>query len=299
MDSHSPRQKYKKTGSSQLEKTIFRFTCFQIGLVALQLIPVCFELTSGMAVLSFFASFILVPIFILSVFIEIIAVGVIKTTYKISDAKTHQPKRLKSSTKALIVLLSMIGLTILLIVGNITLNRYYTIVDAFSREEKALTDSLYHIEIIKKDPNGGIMTARLDNDVDFDYTCEVAPFGIGSGYGPFCRYRFPDDSRSIGEYIFNKNYAYLQELLAKYQDTLIVDNAEFIFKVIDQEKMGPFFSELMQNADFNKAFTTFNHSNSASLSNNLDYMYIRNVTYEGKKYSGIGLFDWASYMGLK
>lgn len=216
------QQKDKTIEKSSLEKTIFRFTCFQIIIVDLQLAFAIPELTSGTFFLFSLVSFILVPIFIISIFVEIITIVVIKTTHKASDTKTqdlpfaniqysvsnkdidvssqkHQTKRLKSSTKALIVLFSMIGITVLLVISNVFVHRYYAISDAFSREEKTLNDSPYHAEIIKKDPINGVMTVQLDNNIVFDYICEVNLVSINTGYGPFCSRHFSDGSYNIGE----------------------------------------------------------------------------------------------------
>ena len=311
------QQEDEKGNSSRIEKVIRGYTRFQIVLAILLLIPTVLEVGSGMFILSFIAAIILVPLFVISVVIEVIIALNIKAVNKNKAKKaqdylsantihnteiSHQEqqiKRTKTSKKEFAILFSLLTIIAVLSIGNCLLPKYSVISEAFSQEATALKNSQYRVTIIKDDPLNGIMTVQLDDDVTFDYVCKVYPFGLDSGYGPFCNYRFPDGSHSMGEYIFQKNYGYIQELLIKYQDTLVVDNAKYIFKIKNQEKMESFFSELMQNADFNKSFKAFNNSNNANFSNSLDYIYIRNVEYKGKMYGGIGLFDWANYMQFK
>ena len=232
-----------------------------------------------------------------------------KESQKFSPTNTYydnndnnQKKRLKSSQKALIVLFSMFGAAILICLSNVFLSKYFAISDAFSKEEQKWNDSLYSVKVTEKDPTIGTMTIRLDDDIIVDYTCKVNPGGLDSGYGPFCSYQFPDGSRSIGEYVFNKNYGDFQELVAKYQDAFAVDdtlNGKENIKVVDQEKLEPFFFELMQNADFNKAYKAFKNSNDTKLSHDLNYIKVVDVEYEGQKWRNMGLFDWANRLGLE
>ena len=308
-----PQQENKKNYQDKLEKTIFRFTCFQIAIVALQLVAVCVDATSrGYVFFGFLAFLLLAPPFIISVITEVIAIVIVKANYKVSEKETqklsptsthydsnasNQKKRLKPSKKALIVLFLMFGAVILICLGNLFLSRYFAISDAFSEEEQLWNDSLYSVKVIKTDPGSGVMTIQLDNDTIVDYVCKVNPGGIDSGYGPFCSYQFPDGSSSIGKYVLHKNYSDFQKLIIKYQGAFAVDDK--YMTVVDQQKLESFFSELMQNADFNKAYKVFRNSEDTKLLHELDYIQIMDIEYEGKKWRSMGLFDWANRMGLE
>ncbi len=306
----------RKENDNRFEKIISGFTCFQIILAIILLVFVIHDaiMNRGMFILSVFAAIILVPLFVISIVIEVITILIIKVADKnnvnkvqdylsastMYNSKISSPKRqikqTKNLKKKLIILFSLLTIIVVLSIGNYFLPKYFAISETFSQVVTALNNSPYRATIIKNDPLNGIMTIRLDDDVTFDYTCEVHPSSINIGYGPFCDYRFPDGSHSIGEYIFRKNHTYIQELLAKYQNILIVDNAENVFKINDQEKMESFFSELMQNTDFNKSFKAYNNSNNASFSNSLDYIHIKGVKYKSGICYNAGLFCWANQM---
>lgn len=317
---NSPKQKIQKTDDNQLERAFRGYTHFQIIVATLMIVPVLLDLMShGIFFFSTIAAVFLVPLFVISVAIEIITVLVIIIADKINSNKTQkyssavslnvepsiiqgqQTKRMKASTKQFIVLLSLLAIIAVLSASNYFLPKYSAISKTFSREEKQYTDGSFRAEIIKNDPLGGIMTIRLDDDITFDYVCEVNPAGIDSGYGPFCRHEFPDDSRSIGEFIFRKNYSNLQELLTKYQDTLIADNSDHIFFINDQEKLKLFFSELMQNNDFSKAYKAFLNSYNQEFLASIDYIRIENVQSDSmnNRSGKTGLFEWADKMNLE
>lgn len=322
----SSRQKEKTKNNNQPKEVFLRFTLFQVIVVALQLASIFITtLFFNWFTLGYFFAFLLAPIFIGSILIEIVFLTIIAISHRISKTKAQKPsnvsnhrknknknnntntsnqtKRLDPSVKALITLILMLSFVMLLYYGYIVSPKKYAISDAFSKEEKALNVSLYHTKIVEKDVSSGIMTIQLDNDITFNYECKVYPFGIDTGYGPYCNYHFSDGSHSIGEYIFNRNNDDFRSLLTKYQDTLTVDNADYIFKVINQDKMESFFTELMQNADYNKAFKSFkalkDSSDQVGLSSNLDYLFIRQVKYQNFTNASVGLFSWAVDRGLE
>lgn len=193
-----------------------------------------------------------------------------------------------------VTLLAILGITVLVIVGNVFFSRFSAISDAFSKEENILANTPYHVEIIEKDINNGLMTVQLDDEIIFNYICEVSPFGLDSGYGPFCSYVLPDGSYSIGEYIFHKNYERIVELSSKYRDTLEIGRSGQI-KVKDLTKMKDFFFELTQIDDYDKAYKAFlGAEDSYQFRAQFDNIRLTgNIISEGESYSGMDLFDWA------
>ena len=226
----SSQQKEKTKNNNQSKEVFHRFTLFQVIVVALQLASIFITtLFLNWSTLGFFFAFLLAPIFIGSIPIEIVFLTIIAISHKISKTKAQKPsnvsnhcnnknknknnntntsnqtKRLDPSVKAFIALILMLSFVMLLYYGYIVSPKNYAISDAFSKEEKALNVSLYHTKIVENDVSSGIMTIQLDNDITFNYECKVYPFGIDTGYGPYCNYHFSDGSHSIGEYIFNRN----------------------------------------------------------------------------------------------
>lgn len=303
INNNSPQQSNNTERKKQLNEFILPFTRFQTVAVALFLFATLVDLTTGgMIFFSYLALIMLVPILIVSIIAELIAICFYKATHRTSspESQTHasisansadSSKNSNSLKRPHIVLFAVVGIAILLIIINSFVPRYFAISNKFTDKEKQLSISKYSFEIIKKDPLGGVMTIQLDDDTRFDYKCEVRPFGLDSGYGPFCDEVFSDGSHSMGEYIFRKNYSFIKSLLIKRRSILVVDNSDNIFKVKDQAGMKLFFSELMKNTDFHNAYAAYRNS----WDPNLDYIYIRDVTYNGVD-SDLHLFEWADYM---
>lgn len=292
------RNKIFKKKDSTVQSVIDGFSIFQIIIVTLALITIiidelCFR---GYAILLFIILIIGGPLLIASFIIEAISILSVKHKNKKSQTAsqaTAPQKPQKLSFRLPIILVTMIAATIVAAITLPPLVKYHMMSDAFSREKSHLAESSYPITVQKEDATSGIMTIQLDQDTTFDFVCTINYF---MGYNVQCRYEFADTGEKIGEHIFYKNIDQLNSLLDKYQDVLSRGNAKYIFKVKDETKMAAFFAELMQIDDYKKAYRAFqNLKSSRYFSHSVDYLYIENVTYQGKKYGGIELFRWADY----
>ena len=90
-------------------------------------------------------------------------------------------------------------------------------------------------------------------------------------------------------------------MLADYKDTLAVaDDEESVFEVKNQERLESFFSDLMQNADYNNAYNAYKdvRVDDWVFRDSLDYKLVRDVEIDDTEYSGIGLFNWAMKQNL-
>ena len=203
------------------------------------------------------------------------------------EDQTERPNFLKKKHVVL-------GIVALIIIGFLFLPSFFSVYSSLSKTEKALKDSRYNLKIVKKDIFGGVLTVQLDNGTRFDYKCEYRPFALDSGFVPNCGYVFPDGSRSMGEYIFRKNYDFFYKLLNRYQSVLVKGNTDYIFKVKKQSKLKDFFADLMENDDFRNAYIAHKNSEDADF----DYIRIEGVEYKNESAS-ICLFKWADYMGFE
>ena len=205
------------------------------------------------------------------------------------------PQKVKKKRGIAIAIITIVSIIILFTLTIIPfIKRYQAISEAFSREKSSLGSIPYDTLIKQEDINSGVMTIQLDQDIVFDYICEVHPFGLDSGYGPSCSYRLSDGSHSIGEYIFNKNYKTIVNLSAKYQDALKLDSSGNI-KVEDSIKIREFFLDLIQIDDYNKAYEAFlSIENNYQFRTQFDSIRLKgNIISEGESYGGMDLFDWA------
>lgn len=172
---------------------------------------------------------------------------------------------------------------------------FFTTLNYLSREEEAIGRSAYNVKTIKKDIIRGKMTIQLD-DMVFDYVCRISYSNGGvPSYRVGCSY-----NDEIGERIFYKNRGYIDKLLIKYEDVLApyhsYSDGENEFMVYDEYGLKSFFSDLMKNADYNKAYNSFLNSrdNDGRLTNfsySLDYIIVHLPSNDS--FMGDPLFMWA------
>ena len=103
-------------------------------------------------------------------------------------------KKIKIQNKKILIIAVPI---ILLLIAFPLIHRYQKISEQFSRIRDSLNSELNPYDVsIKEDAFfSGTMTIQLDQNISFNYVCEVRPFGLDTGYGPFCEYRFPGSSQ--------------------------------------------------------------------------------------------------------